>query len=935
MEEKIGSPRTSPAPLLGWLIAPLAVLLALAAIKVVGINFDLTLDNMKPMIVVVIAAILGTVPRLLKNNDMVPFTSATLSLATLGVAMIGYQAIVSLTDLGAFTALQFLILTFTVYFFDSRGRYEWATVTIFSFVGINIGMIAANFYNGELPTIFQQSNDSLVSTLNLQRQALGYIFFSYLMIFILLGLLIAVLSRGLLNPESDEGWFSKISSSQDTWNKSTLPLQIAIIVWILAHAASLWHFDSVSVADKLGVTNVEGYHGHFGFWAAFFTGIIAMLVAGMVAERWHTRAMFIGSMWALYQVSSWYEKGMWQASQLDGTWGALIWLGFTFFICVGIYMISTHEKWGGWSNKEDHEISGARKFWNAHWASIMIGMAFFFGLVIRVQWYFVPSMNAYGTGNWDMTGGSDPWYMKRVVDYILANEAHLIIDADRSYPLGGVNPRPPLFTWSIAIVSMLLEPMLGDDAVWYAMLGLPAVYGALTIFPIATIAKDHFGKSTGVIAAWLIAFMPAHVSHSTWALADHDAFVMLFISLGFMYWMKAVKYSGSERLTKTSSPGLFSIFSSYGVVARERKAAMAYAMLAGVSFGVASLGWKGFVVGPSILFLAYFVQVALNMFRRRDSTTLNALFLTMLGINLIMALPFYGHPQLDLIFDGTGLQPFLFVLGFTLVIAYVTTGFRDKPWLLVLGTLAVSATIFFIILWTLKQLDISNAWDVLFTGSGYFTKTKIFGTVAEANAPDRGQLFAQLSPIVLVLALSMGFYSLWSALRNRNQSHLVFGIWIFTATYMAWTAARFMFNATPAVAVLGAWGITSLWKRANWAGLMKTWKKFGIRTPADRITGARKAVWRTPSFSAILLIMVLLGGQQFTYGLDAAIPSSVDAEDELDETIFNMIPDALRWELAGFSLLDSSAYSGNSYLGSFGSGFNQQGWNSAYKWFVN
>ena len=935
MEEKIGSPRTSPAPLLGWLIAPLAVLLAIAAIKVVGIDFDLNLDNMMPMLVIVIAGILGTVPRILKNNDMIPFGPSTLSLATLGVAMIGHQAITHLSDLGAFTALQFLVVTFTVYFFDSRARHEWSTVTIFTAIGVNIGMIASNFYNGELVTIFERSEGGFVSTLNLQRQALGYIFFSYLMIFVLLGLMVAVLARGVLNAESEDGWFGNINSSEGLWNKSTLPLQIALLVWILAHVASLWHFDSVEMFDKLGITSEEGYHGHFGFWSAFFTGLVSLIVAGMVSERWHTRAMLLGSMWALYQVSSWYERGIWQAEQLEGTWGALIWLGITFFICVGIYMISTHEKWGGWSNKEDHEMSGARKFWNAHWSSVMIGMAFFFGLVIRIQWYAVPSMNAYGTGNWDMTGGSDPWYMKRVVDYILANEAHLVMDADRAYPLGGFNPRPPLFTWSIAILSMLLEPMLGDDAVWYAMLGLPAVYGALTIFPIATIAKDHFGKSTAVIAAWLISFMPAHVSHSTWALADHDAFVMLFISMGFMYWMKAMKYSGSDRLTKNSSPKLSSIITSFGVVARERKTAMSFAILAGASFGVASLGWKGFVVGPSILFLAYFVQVALNMFRRRDSTTINALFLTMLGVNLLMAIPFYGHPQFDLIFNGTGLQPFMFVVGFSLVIAYITTGFRDKPWLLVLGTLTVAAFVFFTILWTLKQLDISNAWDVLFTGSGYFTKTKIFGTVAEANAPDRGQLFAQLGPIVLVLALTMGVYSLWSSLRTRNQSHLVFGIWIFAATYMAWTAARFMFNATPAVAVLGAWGISALWRKANWEGLQKAWKKFGIRTPADRITGARKAVWKTPSFSAILLIIVLLGGQQFTYGLDAAIPSSVESEDELDESIFNLIPDALRWELAGFSILDSSSYSGNWYLGSFGSGFNDQGWNGAYDWLAN
>ena len=182
-----------------------------------------------------------------------------------------------------------------------------------------------------------------------------------------------------------------------------------------------------------------------------------------------------------------------------------------------------------------------------------------------------------------MTGGSDPWYMKRIVDYILANNAHLIFDADRSYPLGGVNPRPPLFTWSIALVSMLLEPMLGEDAIWYAILGLPAIFGALTVFPIAAIAKDNFGKSTGVVAAWLIAFMPAHVSHSTWALADHDAFVMLFISMGFMFWFKAIKHSGNERLTKSTSPRISSILQSFSVVATEKRTAMSYAVLAGVS----------------------------------------------------------------------------------------------------------------------------------------------------------------------------------------------------------------------------------------------------------------------------------------------------------------------------------------------------------------
>ena len=33
-----------------------------------------------------------------------------------------------------------------------------------------------------------------------------------------------------------------------------------------------------------------------------------------------------------------------------------------------------------------------------------------------------------------------------------------------------------------------------DESVWYAMLALPAIFGALIVFPMAAIAKDHFGR---------------------------------------------------------------------------------------------------------------------------------------------------------------------------------------------------------------------------------------------------------------------------------------------------------------------------------------------------------------------------------------------------------------------------------------------------------
>ena len=935
MDEQMDTKANQPSAALGLLLAPLAVLLALATTRVVGIEYDLTLNNMMPMLVVAIASMLAVVPRLVLASRP-DLSSTPVSLGVLVLALVGAEVLYTLADVDALAALMFALIVVIGSNLELRGRHEWMTAMAFSAVGFWLAIAAAGDTYAALPSTYEMDSGQLVSTMNLERMATSYVFFAYWTMFTAAGLLAGVLARGTLNPAGSEGWFSFLGQTSG-YNRAALPLMVALGVWVLAFAGSLWHFSSVETFNQLGITTEVGYHGYVGYWSAFLTGVVALIVAGMVAERWYTRAMLVASMWTLYQVAAWFEAGIWYTEDLDGTWGALIWLAITFFLGVGIYSLGNHERYGGWANLGEHEPSQARLFLRAHGAGMMVGLAFLIGLAIRVQWYAVPSMNAFGTGNWDMTGGSDPWYMKRVVDYIIANNAHLVVDADRFYPLGGINPRPPLFSWSMAIGAMALEPFLNtpEDAVWWSMLALPAVYGALTVFPIASMAKDHFGKGAGVLAAWLIAFMPAHVTHSTWALADHDAFVMLFLSVGFMYWLRAVKYAGSSRISKTTSPHPLSFVRAFKDVAAHRQAAMANAALAGVAFGIVALGWKGFVVGPSILFLAYALQVALNMFRRRDSTSLSVMFLVMLTTTFLMALPFYAHPQLNLVLDSTGLQPFLFIFGFTIAIAFVTTGFRDKPWLLVLGTLGGVAAVFFVLLYVLKTLNLSDAWDVLFTGSGYFTKTKIFGTVAEANAPNRAQLFASFGPITFLLALIMGGGLLWRGLRHRNGTALVFGVWVFAATFMAWNAARFMFNATPVMAILGAAGIVAFWQWANWSGLVRSWKKFGIRTPADRISGARKAVWRTPQFSAVFLVMIMIFGQQATYGLDSAIPGTSNQESEIDERIYNIVPDILRFDGLGFSILDSSTYDGRWYLGSFGSSFNDNGWNAAYDWLAN
>ena len=75
-----------------------------------------------------------------------------------------------------------------------------------------------------------------------------------------------------------------------------------------------------------------------------------------------------------------------------------------------------------------------------------------------------------------------------------------------NYPYGANNNRPPLFDWSIAIIGLIFSPLFDstEDSVWWAMQILPAIYGALIVFPVYAIGRAQFGKEAGLLGAFLI-----------------------------------------------------------------------------------------------------------------------------------------------------------------------------------------------------------------------------------------------------------------------------------------------------------------------------------------------------------------------------------------------------------------------------------------------
>ena len=169
---------------------------------------------------------------------------------------------------------------------------------------------------------------------------------------------------------------------------------------------------------------------------------------------------------------------------------------------------------------------------------------------------------------------------------------------------------------------------------------------------------------------------------------------------------------------------------------------------------------------------------------------------------------------MNLLTNPSGMAPLLYMLVFTIGLGYVVSASRDKPWLLVFTLTATLSGTVLSILYVLQALDYYAGWDILFTGGFYFSKNKVFSTIGEAQAPDRGILFASFGPIVTIAAIGYGLILMWRGGRKENAAAFSLGTWVVVASYMSWTAGRFIFNAAPPMAVVGGIGLTAMWAYA-------------------------------------------------------------------------------------------------------------------------
>ncbi len=195
---------------------------------------------------------------------------------------------------------------------------------------------------------------------------------------------------------------------------------------------------------------------------------------------------------------------------------------------------------------------------------------------------------------------TDAWYHMMLARGVVINHQRLWFDPMTNFPNGTTLHFGPFHSWAVAIVSEILG--LGNPSMHLVdTVGaiMPAVLGALLVFPIYFIGRELAGKSCGLISALIIAVIPGQVfSRTTLGFTDHHAAEILLSTVAMMFLLMALR--SGRRMTFDSLKDDWSKF----------KSPLIFSALSGLFLGLYIDAWSsGFLFVGVILFFVFWQSI--------------------------------------------------------------------------------------------------------------------------------------------------------------------------------------------------------------------------------------------------------------------------------------------------------------------------------------
>ena len=528
----------------------------------------------------------------------------------------------------------------------------------------------------------------------------------------------------------------------------------------------------------------------------------------------------------------------------------------------------------------------------------LLMLTFVFLLALFIRSYFAYETSA--ENDYIVSGGSDSYYWRRIIDYHVETGLNLFRDPLLNYPDNLVNPRPPFFSMSVAVPAVLMEGLFAsiDDSVGFFLVWSTAFWGALTVVPVYFLGKETFGRRVGLAAAFFFAIMPAHVQRSVLSNADHDAIILFLIVMIFYFLLKAIRVQEHKKWVESWKSGT-SIVAGLKSYLGGSHAAILYALMAGTAYAALMMTWVGFAYVTVIILVYYVIQLFVNMFRYQDSTSVTMLVMISMSFGYLLAFPYYAN-YFDSFFNDRFLIPLLLSAG-GLIFGVMFVVSRDSPWTISLPTIA-GVTIAIVAGVSLFYAPLA---DAIVTGQGYFSQSKLYTTISEARAPQFSELALSFGMVTFFLSLAGLIYALIKIPKRTGAEYIFMVVWLAAAIFMAISAGRFMFNAAPAFAIAAAWVFVIIVDALDFNSVRKS------------VTGASGSVFTIMRKSikirhivGVLFLGFMILLPNIWYSVDAGIPA--ETKRDYDRDIYFSMPSFMR--PGGYDETNGS----NWYLGAFG-----------------
>lgn len=543
------------------------------------------------------------------------------------------------------------------------------------------------------------------------------------------------------------------------------------------------------------------------------------------------------------------------------------------------------------------DLSRLRKFFAAHPEVTVLS-------ILIAVYLFVANYLAwpatFGTNFLNVSGGSDPYYNYRVITYFLQTKHYLLFDPAINYPVGTTDPRNPFFEIFVVFIATLASPFYNvNSAATFTFLEFDALFGALLIIPVYLISKEIFGIKAGILAAVLYTLMPSNLSAGILSDGRMHTPELLFAFFTIYFVIKSVTASKKSRIAKDLNPFAYKTrLSEIRSYFNENRLSTIYALLGSASLGALMLSWQGYAYIEAIVGIYFVVQLMINLITKRPTGYIT--YLSLLFFALAFVMSFYYYDSINEISpwykDGLYIAVFVVFLG--ILVNFV----GRRPWLITLPLLIIIGGGVLVGAYYAFPSTVSS----ILAGEGYFIKTRVYQTIAEAAAPPLGEYISGFGVGQFLLGLAGLVYTIYLFFKKKTDTYVLFLVFSLVSIYMSFAAARFNITAAPAYAAMGGAIL------AYFAALIKT-AEIRRRTPMEA-AGFKKSVKGnlSPARAGLIAFVVMLIVLPSGFGMfNAAVPQN--NAPVINQEIYNSLPSFIQ------PLVNYSS-SNDQFVGTYGFG---------------